>query len=98
MINNVKREERDQNINKFLSKFIENGKANIIKEKLKKFITRIAVEKYKKRIEVNEKFEKQREKFFSEIYAYVCEEIKLGMDEYIYMKRDEIHVKVEKKY
>ena len=98
MINNVKREERDLNINKFLSKFIENGKANLIKEKLKKFITRIAVEKYKKRIEVNEKFEKQREKFFSEIYAYVCEEVKLGMDEYIYMKRDEIHEHILSSY
>ena len=98
MINNVKREERDLNINKFLQKFIENGKANLIKEKLKKFITRIAVEKYKKRIEVNEKFEKQREKFFSEIYAYICEEVKLGMDEYIYMKRDEIHEHILSSY
>ena len=98
MISNVKKEERDQNINKFLSKFIENGKANLIKEKLKKFITRIALEKYKKRIEVNEKFEEQREKFFSEIYAYVCEEVKLGMDEYIYMKRDEIHEHILSSY
>ena len=98
MINNVKKEERDQNINKFLAKFIENGKANLIKEKLKKFITRIAVERYKKRIEVNEKFEEQREKFFSEIYAYVCEEVKLGMDEYIYMKRDETHEHILSSY
>mgnify|MGYP006873009554 CR=1 FL=1 len=71
MISNVKKEERDVNINKFLTKFIENGKANLIKEKLKRFISRIALEKYKKRIKVNEKFESQREKFFSEIYAYV---------------------------
>ena len=98
MINNVKKEERDLNINKFLAKFIENGKASLIKEKLKKFITRIALEKYKKRIEVNEKFEQQREKFFSEIYAYVCEEVKLGMDEYIYMKRDEIHEHILSSY
>ena len=98
MINNVKKEERDLNINKFLAKFIENGKANLIKEKLKKFITRICLEKYKKRIEVNEKFEEQREKFFSEIYAYVCEEVKLGMDEYVYMKRDEIHEHILSSY
>jgi hypothetical protein len=31
MISNVKKEERDLNINKFLAKFIESGKANIIK-------------------------------------------------------------------
>ena len=98
MINNVKKEERDLNINKFLAKFIENGKASLIKEKLKKFISRIALEKYKKRREVNEKFEQQRERFFSEIYAYVCEEVKLGMDEYIYMKRDEIHEHILSSY
>ena len=98
MISNVKKEERDANINKFLAKFIENGKANLIKEKLKRFISRIALEKYKKRIEVNEKFESQREKFFSEIYAYVCEEVKLGMDEYIYMKREEIHEHILSSY
>ena len=98
MISNVKKEERDLNINKFLAKFIENGKANIIKEKLKKFIIKIALEKYKKRIEFSEKFEEQREKFFSEIYAYICEEVKLGMDEYIYMKRDEIHEHILSSY
>ena len=98
MISNVKKEERDQNINKFLQKFIGNGKINIIKEKLKKFITRIAVEKYKKRINVNEKFEQQRERFFSEIYAYICEEVKLGMDEYVHMKRDEIHEHILSSY
>ena len=98
MISNVKKEERDLNINKFLAKFVENGKANIIKEKLKKFIIKIALEKYKKRIEFNEKFDEQREKFFSEIYAYICEEVKLGMDEYIYMKRDEIHEHILSSY
>ena len=98
MMSNVKKEERDLNINKFLAKFIENGKANIIKEKLKKFIIKIALEKYKKRTEVNQKFNEQREKFFSEIYAYICEEVKLGMDEYIYMKRDEIHEHILSSY
>ena len=98
LINNVKKEERDLNINKFLQKFIESGKANLMKEKLKKFITRIALEKYKKRVEVNKKFDEQKEKFFSEIYAYVSEEVKLGMDEYIYMKRDEIHEHILSSY
>ena len=98
MISNVKKEERDLNINKFIAKFIENGKAKIMKEKLQKFIIKIALEKYKKRKEVNEKFEEQREKFFSEIYAYICEEVKLGMDEYIYMKRDEIHEHILSSY
>ena len=44
ILSNVKKDERDQNINKFLTKFIENGQTNLIKEKLKKFITRIILE------------------------------------------------------
>ena len=36
-ISNVKKDERDQNINKFLTKFIENGQTNLIKEKFTSF-------------------------------------------------------------
>ena len=91
VLTNVKKEERDKNINNFLVKFIENGKAGMIKEKLKKMITRIAVEKYKKRVKINEKFAEQKDKFFSALYAYISDEIKLGMDEYYNLKKDEIH-------
>ena len=91
ILNNVKKEERDKNINNFLLKYIENGKAGMIKEKFKKMIIRIAVEKYKKRININEKFEEQKDKFFSSLYAYISDEIKLGMDEYYHLKRDEIN-------
>ena len=88
---NVKKEERDLNINKFLTKFEEKGEINLIKGKLKKFITRIILEKYKKRPNLNEKFSEQKDKFFSEIYAYICDEIKLGMDEFVQKKKDDIH-------
>ena len=98
ILSNVKKDERDQNINKFLTKFIENGQTNLIKEKLKKFITRIILEKYKKRPNINEKFAEQKDKFFSEVYAYICDEIKLGMDEFIHMKKDEIHEHILSSY
>ena len=88
---NVKKEERDLNINKFLNKFGEKGEINLIKGKLKNFITRIILEKFKKRSNLNEKFSEQKDKFFSEVYAYICDEIKLGMDEYVQNKREDIH-------
>ena len=97
-ISNVRKDERDQNINKFLTKFSENEQTNIIKEKLKKFITRIILEKYKKRTNINEKFAEQKDKFFSEVYAYICDEIKLGMDEFIHLKKDEIHEHILSSY
>jgi len=88
---NVKKEERDLNINKFLTKFEEKGEINLIKGKLKKFITRIILEKYKKRTNLSEKFSEQKDKFFSEVYAYICDEIKLGMDEFVQTKKEDIH-------
>ena len=91
ILSNVKKDERDQNINKFLTKFVENKQTDLIKEKLKKFITRIVLEKFKKRANINEKFSEHKDKFFSEVYAYICDEIKLGMDEFVHMKKDDIH-------
>ena len=88
---NVKKEERDLNINKFLAKYSERNEINNIKVKLKKFITRIILEKYKKRSDLNIKFSEQKDKFFSEVYAYICDEIKLGMDEFVQNKKDDIH-------
>ena len=61
------------------------------KVKLKNFITRIILEKFKKRSNLNEKFSEQKDKFFSEVYAYICDEIKLGMDEYVQNKKEDIH-------
>ena len=61
----MKKEERDQNINKFLTKFEEKGEMDLIKGKLKKFITRIILEKYKKRKNFDEKFKENFPYFFS---------------------------------
>ena len=97
-IANVKKEERDLNINKFLKKFEEKGEKNLIKERLKKFITRIILEKYKKRVNINEKFSELKDKLFSEVYAYICDEIKLGMDEFIRQKKDDIHEHILSSY
>ena len=74
-----------------MTKFEEKGEINLIKGKLKKFITRIILEKYKKRTDLNEKFSEHKDKYFSEVYAYICDEIKLGMDEFVQKKKEDIN-------
>ena len=49
IISNAKREERENTINKFIDKFNTSGKADLLKEKLKKFIVKILREKYNKK-------------------------------------------------
>ena len=48
MISNQKKEERENLIGKFFDKFNSSGKADLLKEKLKKFIVKIVREKYGK--------------------------------------------------
>ena len=98
LLSGGKKDERDSNITKFQMKYIESGRAAMIKEKLKKFITRVAVEKFKKRVNFNEPFSEQKDKFFSELYAYICDEIKLGMDEFVHIKKDELHENILSSY
>ena len=41
LIQNIKREEREGLLSKFFDKFNSSGKADLLKEKLKKFIVKI---------------------------------------------------------
>ena len=91
VLSNAKKDERDANITKFLYKFNESGKAELLKEKLKKFIVRIVREKYNKKSNVKGVFKNEKDQFYSELYAYLIDEVKLAMDEYVNMKKDELH-------
>ena len=91
-LSNAKREERDNNINKFLEKFNNSGRANLLKEKLKKFIVKIVREKYKKKYTpVKGVFKDQRDQFYSELYAYLTDKVKRATSEFLHLKNDEIH-------
>ena len=92
ILSNAKREERDNNINKFLEKFNNSGRANLLKEKLKKFIVKIVREKYnKKNTSVKGVFKDKRDQFYSELYAYLTDYVKKATDEFVHLKKDEIH-------
>jgi len=98
VLSNAKREERDANITKFMSIFNVSGKADLLKEKLKKFIVRIVREKYKKRTNVKGIFKDEKDQFYSELFAYLTDEVKLAMDEYIGLKREELHDHITSSY
>lgn len=97
MITNVKKEEINNNINKFLLDFNLKGKAEILKEKLKRYVIRIVKDVYKKK-EVKGIFKNEKDQFYSELYAYLTDEVKLAMDEYVQLKKDELHEDIISSY
>lgn len=97
-LSNVKKEERDNSITKFLYNFNVTGKADILKEKLKRFIIRIVREKYNKKANLCGTFKDERDQFYSEIFAYLTDEVKLAMDEYISNKKEELHENIVSSY
>jgi hypothetical protein len=70
----------------------------MIKEKLKRFIIRIIREKYKKKEDIEGLFKDNKNKFYSELFAYLSDEVKLAMDEYVSIKRDSLHDDVISSY
>ncbi len=97
VITNVKKEEINNNINKFLLDFNIKGKAEILKEKLKRYVIRIVKDVYQKR-DVKGIFKNEKDQFYSELYAYLTDEVKLAMDEYVQLKRDELHDDIVQSY
>ena len=92
LISNAKREERENIINKFLDKFNTSGRADLLKEKLKKFIVKIVREKYnKKNTSVKGVYKDKRDQFYSELYAYLTDTVKKATDEFLALKEDELH-------
>jgi hypothetical protein len=88
---NQKNEERDNNIIKFLKGFNESGKAELLKEKIKRFVVLIVREKFNHKTNIRSTFKDDRDEFFSELYASLSDEIRLSMDEFVALKRDELH-------
>ena len=101
VISNIRKEERDRNINLFLTTFNNSGKGDQIKEKLKRFIIRIIREKYKKKEDLEGLFKDNKNKFYAELFAYLSDEVKLAMDDYVTFKREkkeELHDDVVSSY
>ena len=92
IMGNPKKEDKDQYIMKFLDKFNTSGRADLLKEKLKKFIVRIVREKFgKKKTSVKGVYKDDRDQFYSELYAYLTDTLKIATDEFVELKKDELH-------
>ena len=95
IMGNTKKEDKDQYIMKFLDKFNTSGRADLLKEKLKKFIVRIVREKFgKKKTSVKGVFKDDRDQFYSELYAYLTDTLKKATNEFVELKKDELHENV----
>ena len=55
-------------------------------------------EKYNKKSNVKGVFKNEKDQFYSELYAYLIDEVKLAMDEYVSMKKDELHEHIISSY
>ena len=87
-----KREEKENSLGKFFDKFNTSGRADLLKEKLKKFIVKIVREKYgKKGTPVKGVHHNKEDQFYSELYAYLTDAIKQATNEYVQLKKDELH-------
>ena len=92
LIGNIKRDEREGLLSKFFDKFNSSGKADLLKEKLKKFIVKIVREKYgKKGKPVKGVHRNKEDQFYSELYAYLTDAVKQAMNELVQVKKDELH-------
>ena len=92
---NGKTEDKEQYIMKFLDKFNTSGRADLLKEKLKKFIVRIVREKFgKKKDSIKGVFKDDRDQFYSELYGYLTDTLKKATNEFVELKKDELHENV----
>lgn len=98
VISGARNDERDNSINKFLFNFNISKKADLLKEKLKRFIVRIVREKFGKKENVKSVFKNEKDQFYSELFSYLCDEVKICMDQYVSEKKDELHEHIISSY
>ena len=91
----TKKEDKEQYAYKFLEKFNSSGRADLLKEKLKKFIVRIVRDKFgKKKTPIKGVFKDERDQFYSELYGYLTDILKKASQEFVELKKDELHENV----
>ena len=71
--------------------FNSHAKFLVLREKLKKAIFRLVIEKYKKTVGPKGLSTDERDKFKAEIYTYLNEQIKVSIDLAIDMQKESLH-------
>ncbi|MCQ2818063.1 MAG: hypothetical protein MJ252_12425, partial [archaeon] len=85
-------QKMNDTISKFLQEFNQMGRANLLKEKLKKFIVSIVRENFgKKGKQVKGVKHSKEDQFYSELYAYLTTLVAKATDELVALEKDKIH-------
>ena len=76
------REMREQRKDKFLTEFNSSPKYKFLRDKLKKSILRLAVEKHQKTvISASGQTAAQRDQFKADLYCFLVEQMKAALDQ-----------------
>lgn len=78
----------------FLYEINTQGKYHILKEKLKKTIVRIVKEYFKMTGSIKGLYKDERDHFYSELYAYLVEQMKSTVKQMVERKKNELHERI----
>lgn len=85
--NKLKEYRRD----KFLNQFVEEGKYDILKDKMKKQLSEIVRDKFKKKALDKLKHD-DRDLFLSELYAFLTDQVKTTIKRMVTLRKEELNV------
>lgn len=85
------KELRESRKETFLYDFNLSGKAQILKTKLKKSIVKIAREKFRKVASLKGLNFTDKDQYFSELYAYLTDQMQLTVDEVVSEYKNQLH-------
>jgi len=68
-----------------------SGKYHILKEKLKKTIVRIVKEHFQKTGSIKGLTKDERDHFYSQLYAYLVDQMRAALRELVQRKKNELH-------
>jgi hypothetical protein len=74
------REQREQRKEKFLTEFNTSPRYTMLRDKLKKSVIRLAVEKHQKTVGSQPQTPQQRDKFKADLYCFLVEQMKVALD------------------
>ncbi len=75
------REQREQRKQQFLNDFNTTARCKMLKDKLKKSLLRLAVDKYHKTVSSSQTFSQaQRDSFKADLYCFLTEQMRVAMD------------------
>lgn len=88
---------REYRRERFLSEFVDEGKYDKLKDKIKKHVAEIVKEKFKKSALDNLKGD-ERDLFLSELYSFLTDQIKTTIKNVVVQRKDELNVELVEGY